>query len=149
MRASTFIASRARLPLARAPNSQGQTRMNSLKMKNIRHRRRKARIRKTVFGTAVKPRLTVFRSLKHIYAQVIDDTRGRTLLSMSTKNQPIAQAVGKNGGNKTAAAKVGEAVARLALEKGISTVVFDRNGYRFHGRVKALADAARSGGLKF
>jgi large subunit ribosomal protein L18 len=123
--------------------------MNSLKMKNIRHRRRKARIRKTVFGTAVKPRLTVFRSLKHIYAQVIDDTRGRTLLSMSTKNQPIAQAVGKNGGNKTAAAKVGEAVARLALEKGISTVVFDRNGYRFHGRVKALADAARSGGLKF
>jgi large subunit ribosomal protein L18 len=123
--------------------------MNSLKIKNVRHQRRKARIRKTVYGTATKPRLSVFRSLKHIYAQVIDDTKGYTLLAMSTKRQPVAQAVGKTGGNKAAAAKVGETLAKMALEKGIRTVVFDRSGYRFHGRIKALADAARAAGLKF
>ncbi len=123
--------------------------MNSLKIKKVRHQRRKARIRKTVYGTAGKPRLAVFRSLKHIYAQVIDDTRGHTLLSMSTKDQAVAQAVGKGSGNKAAAAKVGEALAKRALEKGVSSVVFDRSGYRFHGRIKALADAARGAGLKF
>lgn len=123
--------------------------MNSLKIKKVRHQRRKARIRKTVYGTATKPRLSVFRSLKHIYAQIIDDTKGHTLLSMSTKRQPVAQVVGKTGGNKAAAAKVGETLAKMALEKGISAVVFDRSGYRFHGRIKALADAARAAGLKF
>lgn len=123
--------------------------MNILKMKEVRHSRRKARIRKTVFGTAGKPRLTVFRSLKHIYAQVIDDTKGHTLLSMCTKNQPVTEAVGTKGGNKAAAVKVGQALAKLAQEKGITAVVFDRNGYRFHGRIKALADAAREAGLKF
>ncbi len=123
--------------------------MNTLKVKEVRHQRRKARIRKTVYGTAAKPRLTVFRSLKHIYAQVIDDTKGCTLLSMSTKNAPVAEAVGTRSGNKAAAVQVGKALAGLALAKGISAVVFDRNGYRFHGRVKALADAAREAGLKF
>jgi large subunit ribosomal protein L18 len=123
--------------------------MNILKMKEVRQTRRKARIRKTVFGTAGKPRLTVFRSLKHIYAQVIDDTKGHTLLSMSTKNEPIVQAVGTRCGNKVAAAKVGQELAKVALEKGITAVVFDRNGYRFHGRLKALAEAARAAGLKF
>jgi large subunit ribosomal protein L18 len=123
--------------------------MNILKMKEVRHGRRKARIRKTVYGTAGKPRLTVFRSLKHIYAQVIDDTKGHTVLSMSTKNGPVAEAVGTKGGNKAAAIQVGKALAKLAQEKGITAVVFDRNGYRFHGRIKALADAAREAGLKF
>jgi large subunit ribosomal protein L18 len=118
-------------------------------MKEVRHSRRKARIRKTVFGTAGKPRLTVFRSLKHIYAQVIDDTKGHTVLSMSTKAAPVVEAVATKGGNKAAAIKVGQALAKLALDKGIKTVVFDRNGYRFHGRIKALADAAREAGLKF
>jgi len=123
--------------------------MNILKVKDKRRSRRKAQIRKRVFGTAEKPRLTVFRSLKHIYAQVIDDTKGHTLLSMSTRNQVVAAEVGTRGGNKTAAAKVGAALARAAAEKGITTVVFDRNGYKFHGRIKALADAARQAGLKF
>ncbi len=123
--------------------------MNILRMKEVRHQRRKARIRKTVYGTAGKPRLTVFRSLKHIYAQVIDDTKGHTLLSMSTKNAPVAEAVGAKSGNKAAAVQVGKALAKVALEKGIAAVVFDRNGYRFHGRIKALADAAREAGLKF
>jgi large subunit ribosomal protein L18 len=123
--------------------------MNILRMKEVRHHRRKARIRKTVYGTAGKPRLTVFRSLKHIYAQVIDDTKGHTLLSMSTKNAPVAEVVGAKGGNKVGAVQVGKALAKLAQEKGITAVVFDRNGYRFHGRIKALADAAREAGLKF
>lgn len=123
--------------------------MNILKMKEVRHQRRKARIRKTVYGTAARPRLTVSRSLKHIYAQVIDDTKGHTLLSMSTKSAAVAEAIGGKGGNKVAAAAVGKALAKLAQEKGITAVVFDRNGYRFHGRIKALADAAREAGLKF
>ncbi len=123
--------------------------MNNLKVKHKRQLRRKARIRKRVFGTAEKPRLTVSRTLKHIYAQVIDDTKGHTLLSASTKAQPVVEQVAGNGGNRAAAAKVGETLAKLAMEKGISAMVFDRNGYKFHGRVKALAEAARKAGLKF
>lgn len=123
--------------------------MNILKVKEVRRERRKAQIRKRVFGTAEKPRLTVSRSLKHIYAQVIDDTKGHTLLSMSTMNEPVKDEVGTRCGNKQAATKVGTALAKAALDKGIKAVVFDRNGYRFHGRIKALADAAREAGLKF
>lgn len=123
--------------------------MNILKVGKVRRTRRKLQIRKRVFGTTVRPRLTVSRSLKHIYAQVIDDTKGHTLVAMSTKNTPVRDAVGTKGGNKQAAEKVGEALAQAAKEKGITAVVFDRNGYKFHGRIKALADAARKAGLKF
>jgi len=122
--------------------------MNRQKLKALRRRRRKLRVRKKVFGTPERPRLTVFRSLKHIYAQIIDDTRGHTLVSTSTLSKPLREQI-RYGGNKEAAAKVGEVLAKLALEQGITKVVFDRNGYKYHGRVKALADAARAAGLQF
>jgi len=102
----------------------------------------KARIRGRISGTAQRPRMTVFRSNKQIYVQLVDDLRGATLASASSKG--IAE------GDKTAiAAQVGELIAKKALEAGITEVVFDRNGYLYHGRVKSLADAARKGGLKF
>lgn len=102
----------------------------------------KTRIRGKVSGTAARPRMTVFRSNKQIYVQLIDDLAGKTLVSASSK--------GNAEGTKTeVAAKVGAAIASKALEAGITEVVFDRNGYLFHGRVKSLADAARNGGLKF
>lgn len=102
----------------------------------------KARIRGRISGTAARPRMTVFRSNKQIYVQLVDDLAGKTLVSASSK--------GITEGNKSEiAAKVGESIAKKALEAGISEVVFDRNGYLFHGRVKSLADAARNGGLKF
>lgn len=107
--------------------------------------RRKAHIRKTVRGTTERPRLCVFRSARHIYAQVIDDVEGKTLAAASTLN---LEADGYSG-NRAAAAKVGELVAKKALEAGIDSVCFDRNGFLYHGRVKALADAAREAGLKF
>jgi large subunit ribosomal protein L18 len=108
--------------------------------------RRHARLRKTVSGTPARPRLAVFRSLTHIYAQVIDDTQGRTLAAASSLEKGL-----KGGaGNKTERAKaVGSAIAEKAAAAGVSDVVFDRGGNRYHGRVKALADAAREGGLKF
>ena len=110
--------------------------------KSDRRNKIKARIRGRISGTAERPRLCVFRSNKQIYAQVIDDIAGTTLCSASSK--------GITEGNKSEiAAKVGEAVAKKALEAGINTVVFDRNGFLFHGRVKSLADGARKGGLKF
>ena len=110
--------------------------------KNDRRNKIKARIRGRISGTPERPRLCVFRSNKQIYAQVIDDIAGTTLCSASSK--------GITEGNKSEiAAKVGEAVAKKALEAGINTVVFDRNGFLFHGRVKSLADGARKGGLKF
>ena len=102
----------------------------------------KARIRGRISGTPERPRLSVFRSNKQIYAQVIDDLAGKTLVSASSK--------GITEGTKSEiAAKVGEAIAKKAIEAGIETVVFDRNGFLFHGRVKSLADGARKGGLKF
>ena len=110
----------------------------------MRHRR----IRRVVRGTASRPRLTVFRSLKHIYAQVIDDDRGVTLVTAGSLS-PEIKAQLTVGGNTTAARTVGELVARKARERGIGTVVFDRGGYKYHGRVKALADAARTAGLVF
>ncbi|MDX9971809.1 MAG: 50S ribosomal protein L18 [FCB group bacterium] len=111
--------------------------------KNERLQRRKLRIRKSVIGTIERPRLCVFRSLKHIYAQIIDDSTGRTLASASSLDQKIS------GGNVEAAKAVGKAVAERAKEKSISKVCFDRNGRLYHGRIKALADAAREAGLEF
>ncbi|MBI3610640.1 MAG: 50S ribosomal protein L18 [Nitrospirae bacterium] len=110
--------------------------------------RRHRRVRKTVFGAARRPRLVVFRSNLHIYAQIIDDTVGKTLVSASTTEKACREATPR-GNNSKAAEAVGGLIAKRALEKNIKTVVFDRGGYLFHGRVKALADAARQGGLIF
>ena len=118
---------------------------------NLRHKariRRKKHIRKTIVGTSERPRLCVFRSAKHIYAQVIDDSNGVTLASASSIGKELKANV-SNGGNKEGAKVVGAAIAAQAKAAGISQVVFDRNGFLYHGRVKALADAAREGGLKF
>jgi large subunit ribosomal protein L18 len=112
--------------------------------KNIIRLRIHKRIRRRVSGTPERPRLAVFRSVKHIYAQVIDDTKGHTVAAAST-----AEAEGKNGGNLAGAKSIGKLVAERAKDKGIKAVVFDRGGYLYHGRVKALADAAREAGLEF
>ena len=108
--------------------------------------RRHLRVRKKVHGTASRPRLNVFRSSKHIYAQVIDDLKGATLAAASSLDKELGIA---NGGNVEAARKVGALIAQRAKEKGIEAVVFDRGGYVYHGRVKALAEAAREAGLQF
>lgn len=119
-----------------------------MKGKHEKRETRHLRVRKTVSGTAGRPRLCVFRSLKHIYAQVVDDTARLTLASASTA-EPEFKKDAKTGGNIAAATQVGKLVAARALEKGVKQVVFDRGGYLYHGRVKALADAARAGGLDF
>ena len=108
--------------------------------------RRHRRVRKKVSGTAARPRLAVFRSNKHIYAQVIDDVAGRTLAAASTEDASLKDG---NGSNIDAATKVGTLVAERAKAAGVEKVVFDRGGFRYHGRVAALADAARAGGLEF
>ena len=114
-----------------------------------RQRRRKS-IRKKVSGEPGRPRLSVFRSLKHTYAQVIDDVGGVTLVSASTLSEDVRKELGNGDHTKTDASKaVGKVLARLALEKGIKQVRFDRGGYLYHGRVQALAEAAREGGLEF
>lgn len=113
-----------------------------MKTKIQRRNKIKTRIRGKISGTAGRPRMSVFRSNKGIYVQVIDDLTGNTIVAASSK--------GLEGGTKVeVAAKVGEEIAKRAMEKGVTEVVFDRNGYLFHGRVKSLADAARKGGLKF
>ena len=112
-----------------------------------RRERRTYRVRKRVRGTAERPRLNVFRSNKHIYAQLIDDDRGESLMAVSTCEKGLLVA-GQAGGNKRAAIAVGQALAARALEKGIKQVAFDRGPYRYHGRLAALADAAREGGLQ-
>lgn len=114
--------------------------------RNDKRVKRHERVRKNLFGTPERPRLCVFKSSKNIYAQVIDDTTGTTIVSASTLDKDLEVA---NGGNKAAAKIVGESVAKKALEKGISEVAFDRGGFLFHGRVKELADGAREAGLKF
>ena len=106
------------------------------------------RVRKNISGSAQRPRLTVFRSNKHIYAQIVDDEQGRSLVAASTAEIGICPK-GENGGNKAAAIKVGKAIALRAIEKGIKQIAFDRGRYRYHGRIAALADAARDGGLDF
>ena len=110
--------------------------------------RRKRRVRKRLFGTAERPRLTVRRSLKHIYAQIVDDDRGVTICQASTVDKEMRGQVGY-GGNKSAATEVGKLLAARAKAEGVERVMFDRNGRRFHGRLKSLADAAREGGLQF
>lgn len=102
------------------------------------------RIREKISGTAERPRLNVYRSLNHIYAQVIDDQKGETLVSASSLSLKL-----KTGGNVATAKEIGKAVAERAIEKGVKKVVFDRGGYLYHGRIKALADAAREAGLEF
>ncbi len=113
--------------------------------KNAERLRRKETIRKRVKGTQERPRLTIFRSLQHISVQIINDDKGETLLSVSTAQKDI----GLKGKTLDVASRVGEMIAQKALEKGIKKVVFDRSGYLYHGRVKALADGARKAGLEF
>jgi large subunit ribosomal protein L18 len=110
--------------------------------------KRKARIRKKVSGTPERPRLSVYKSLNHMYAQVVDDTTGRTLAAASTLSKALKVEV-KEEGKTDAAKRVGTAVAKAALEKGVTQVVFDRNGFDYHGRIAAVAQAAREAGLKF
>ena len=114
--------------------------------KNAVRRKRHARVRAKLSGTSARPRLNVFRSNKHIYAQIIDDMNGVTLASASTLDKELNL---ESSSNANAAQKVGELVAKRAAEKGISNVVFDRGGYLYHGRIQALADAARENGLQF
>jgi large subunit ribosomal protein L18 len=119
---------------------------NKVKQKQLE--RRKFSLRRRLTGTPERPRLSVFRSDKHIYAQVIDDLAGKTLVSASTMQKDVRGEL-KNGGNIEAAKRVGKAIAERALAAGIKAVAFDRGGRRYHGRIKALADAAREGGLSF
>lgn len=117
-------------------------------MQIVGRERRKLRIRNKVSGTTERPRLTVFRSAKHIYAQVIDDTTGKTLAHASTLSKDLKGTLGDD--NKTdAAKKVGALIAKVCKSKGVEKVVFDRNGYLYHGRISALAQAAREAGLEF
>ncbi|MBS0198360.1 MAG: 50S ribosomal protein L18 [Planctomycetes bacterium] len=118
--------------------------MNKNSLKTARRSRRRIGIRKRISGTSVKPRLSVYKSLNHMYAQIINDLDGTTIVAAST----AAKGATKTG-NSAAAAKVGESLAEKAKAKGITEVVFDRGGFKFHGRIKALADAARKAGLKF
>ncbi|MFH1240981.1 MAG: 50S ribosomal protein L18 [Pseudomonadota bacterium] len=111
--------------------------------------KRKKRVRKKVRGVSDKPRLCVFRSERHVYAQIIDDTAGRTLVEASSLSKGLAPKIGRDGGNKKGAALVGTSIAERAVESGIKKVVFDRNGFLYHGRVRALAEAAREAGLDF
>ena len=119
--------------------------MVSKKDSNQARLRRHTRVRGKITGTVQRPRFNVYRSLNHIYAQIIDDVKGVTLVAASSVEKDFGMA----GGNKEAAKKVGELIAKRAAEKGITEVVFDRGGYVYHGRVKELAEGAREGGLKF
>ena len=123
--------------------------MDRFREKRRKRIRRHRHIRRRLIGTPERPRLAVFRSLRHVYVQVINDISGRTLAAASTQTPSIRQALNGGGGNKEAAGAVGKRIAELALEKGIKEVCFDRGGYKYHGRVKALADAAREAGLIF
>jgi len=116
--------------------------------KYISRIKRKKRIRKKMTGTEERPRLSIFRSAGHIYAQIINDIEGDTIVSASTLDKEFT-VTGKKGGNRDAATTVGKIVAKRALDKGITKVVFDRNGFLYHGRVKALSDGAREAGLQF
>jgi large subunit ribosomal protein L18 len=120
--------------------------MDRQKAKQNQRLRRRRHVRKKLLGTAERPRLSVFRSSKHIYAQLIDDLQGVTLAAASSRSQKSANFY---GGNLKAATQVGEKLAEFAKSKGITRAAFDRGNYRYHGRVKALAEAARKGGLQF
>lgn len=123
--------------------------MKPILRKTARRVRRKKHVRKTVSGSPARPRLTVFRSNKNMYAQIIDDAEGRTLVSASTQEKDVSKKLSGAAGNRAAAQLVGETLASKAVEKGIKQVVFDRNGYAYHGRVRELAEAARKAGLEF
>ena len=120
--------------------------MDKTTAKTIRRERRKKGMRKTMSGTPSRPRLSVFRSLQHIYVQVIDDLAGRTVASASSLD---VDGVARKGGNVDAAKEIGKAIADRAKKAGVTAVVFDRNGFRYHGRVKAVAEGAREGALQF
>jgi large subunit ribosomal protein L18 len=120
--------------------------MDKAKHKATRRARRHIGIRKTIEGVPSRPRVSIYRSLNHIYAQIIDDLAGKTLVSASSLEKDLKL---EKTGNSTAAAAVGSALAKRAIEKGVKAVVFDRGGFKFHGRVKALAEAARKEGLQF
>jgi large subunit ribosomal protein L18 len=122
--------------------------MPAAKSRNALRTRRHARVRARIAGRAERPRLSVFRSLHHVYAQLIDDATGRTLAAASTREKAVADGLESNS-SSAAAEKVGKVIAERAKAKGISAVVFDRGGYKYHGRIKALADAARGAGLEF
>ncbi len=120
--------------------------INRNKHKRIRS---KIKIRKVISGTPERPRLTVYRSLDNIYAQIIDDTAGKTLISASSLTKELAEDLKKAKGKIQRSKTIGNYIAKKALEQNISTVIFDRNGYRYHGRVQAVAEGAREAGLKF
>ena len=122
-----------------------------IKTKDDRRQRIKYRIRRRVTGTVERPRLTVFRSVSHMYVQVVDDATGRTIASASTVESAVkgTLATDARGGNISGAKAIGKTIAERLLEKGVKRVVFDRNGFLYHGRIKAVADAARSAGLEF
>jgi large subunit ribosomal protein L18 len=122
-----------------------------IKTKDDRRQRIKYRIRKRVTGSEQRPRLTVFRSVSHMYVQVVDDLTGRTIASASTVEPTVKGALAKKGtgGNVEGAKAIGKTIAERLIEKGVKRVVFDRNGFLYHGRVKAVADAAREAGLEF
>ena len=122
--------------------------MDAQKLKHRRQLRRRRHVRSKIVGTTERPRLTVFRSSKHIYVQLIDDLQGVTLAAASSRAK-AAKTAAPYGGNVKAAAAVGQKIAEAAKAKGIAKVAFDRGHYRYHGRIKALADAARKGGLQF
>lgn len=122
--------------------------MDHIKEKLRKRTRRHLRIRRKVVGTAERPRLSVYRSLKHIYCQIIDDIEGRTLVAASTQSPDLRSQI-KYGGNVVAAEIVGKKIAEEAKDKGITKVVFDKGGYKYHGRIKALAEAARKYNLSF
>lgn len=122
--------------------------MGAISKKEARLRRKK-RVRKKIRGTAENPRLSVFKSSKHIYAQVIDDMSSKTLVDASSLSKDLRPQIQGKGGNREGAAIVGEFIAKRSLEKGINKVVFDRNGFLYHGRTKVLAEAARKNGLEF
>lgn len=118
--------------------------------RNLKPRERsKTRIRKKIFGTSDKPRLTVYRSLNHVYAQIIDDSNGVTVASASSLSKELTDSLKETKGKVEKGKLVGKLVAQKAVEKNITNVVFDRNGYRYHGRIQAIAEGAREGGLKF
>jgi large subunit ribosomal protein L18 len=121
--------------------------MNANKAKTLRRTRRRMGMRKRIRGTPERPRLSVYKSLNHMYAQVIDDLAGKTLVAASSVD--VADSVGGKTGNAAAAKAVGKLLAERAKAAGISSVVFDRGGFKYHGRIKALADSAREGGLQF
>jgi large subunit ribosomal protein L18 len=123
--------------------------MKTVEIKTARRDRRKMGLQKRIRGTSERPRLTVFRSLKNIYAQIIDDTAAQTLVDASSVSKEFRTMIQGKGGNRAGAALVGEFIAKRAAGKGIKQVIFDRNGFLYHGRVKSLAEAARQHGLEF